>query len=92
MLAKYCLVVPIILATGYLQYTLHYTADDGYTKIASLKKEIRKIEKNNDTRRNENKILSSDLQQIRHNPEYFETAARKILFMIKENEVYVLPE
>ncbi len=92
MVIKYCIIILFVASIAWLQYILHLKEADGYIKIALLQQEIAKIEESNSIRHHQNKILISNLEKIQHNPHYFETVARKILFMIKEDEVYVSTE
>lgn len=89
MTLKQVAIVGMIISIAWLQYCLHLREDDGYRQIASLEQKILQMSQEKEKYTNKNKILQTQLTEIRHNPKYLQTLAREILFMIDEGEIYV---
>ncbi|MCH9704773.1 MAG: septum formation initiator family protein [Proteobacteria bacterium] len=87
---KTLLVIALLLGGGvYLQWQGVIVGD----KQTQLRDTIADLANNNQQQQEKNKHLKKRLDDLRQNPEAaFEALAREKLLMIKEDEIYILPE
>ena len=86
------LLTGVLLAGGlWLQYTTHFDARDGKARVAQIRDDIAYHENLNRSLASENDFARARLHDLKNNPAHIEELARKWLFMIKQDEVFVLP-
>ena len=88
---KFLLAAVILAGCVWMQYSIHFNSDDGKQKIAVLKAGISKQKKMNEEMKIRTAEKRTALSELKNNQDYVEELARKWLFMIKPDEVYVVP-
>ena len=81
----------LALAALWLQYSYWFGEHDGVANIGGVKRDIAQWQEVNDSLRISNELLRARLHDLKTNPAHTEELAREQLFMIKEDEIYVLP-
>jgi len=88
---SWLLAVVMLAGCGWLQYCIHLSDNDGKRQVAALKADIADRKKLNEEMKIRNDEMRTSLFELKNNPEYVEELARQWLFMIKPNEIYVMP-
>lgn len=81
----------LLAGCGWLQYAIHFADDDGKRKIADLRASVVKQQRLNEKMEIRNDQMRANLDGLKNDPAHIEALARKWLFMLKPNEVYVVP-
>lgn len=82
----------LILGGAWLCYSAAYHPRDGAIKTATLKSEIVQYRRHNARMKLEITEMRTLVNDIKTNPQRLEEVARRRLQMIKNDEVFVLPD
>lgn len=81
----------LLASTLWLQYSIHFDHRDGKGRVEQIRADIAERKQLNHRLRTENEFSRTRLHDLKNNPEHIEELARKWLFMVKQDEVFVLP-
>jgi cell division protein FtsB len=67
-------------------------SEHGLVDLNMLKKERDQLVEKNEILRNENLILSAEIDRLQHDPKYIESIARQELGMVGQDELILKPQ
>lgn len=67
-------------------------SEHGFVDLNMLKKERDQLVEKNEILRNENLILSAEIDRLQHDPKYIESIARQELGMVGQDELILKPQ